>query len=117
MSIKRETRIELTELNKLNFLNRVKEFYKKKLRNAHDVRFDDNNKVYFNISWRALDAQVLTSYLVELALEAKVVAKMYLTTGNYTKFDRDELKFFDTIEYNIKKEAAEVTGQDITDWF
>lgn len=108
---------EFIEFKKLNFINKVKDFYKKKLKDAHDVRFDDNNEIYFNISWRALDAQVLTSYLVELTLEAKVVAKMYLATGNYTKFDRDELRFFDTIEYDIKKEAAEVTGQDITDWF
>jgi hypothetical protein len=98
--------------NKEFIINRIKEFYKNKY-HLEQTDFDTLTRFLWKeylpgFGTNAKDAGLLVHW------EDRHV-HLY-EDGVYKPFTKKELKFFDSLDFELYKEFADVVEQDITDW-
>ena len=57
-----------------------------------------------------------TKVIVSVNYKNKTVAKALYESLDFVSFTKEELKFFDSLDYEINPATVKKTGQSITDW-
>ena len=57
-----------------------------------------------------------TKVFVSINYKNKTVAKALYASLDFVSFTKEELKFFDLLDYEINPAVVKKTGQSITDW-
>lgn len=78
----------------------------------------NNANSYFKINYTLPKNKDLDYYAgyFEINYNPRAVRKVDTNIWNYRKFTKEELKFFDMLDFEIEREQAKATEQDITDW-
>ena len=99
----------------------IEDFYRAKYNNNEikDLSIYDSwsAKHIRMISYRKdlFDYVVAVNYQV-VSANHRTINKVAGTTREFVPFDKDELKFFDLLDYDLNSLFKHETGQDITDW-
>jgi hypothetical protein len=98
----------------------IEDFYRAKYNNneIEDLSvYDVGNNQIRVIKYRKglIDHKVAIHYEVTSA-NYRTINKIAGSTREFLPFDKDELKFFDLLDYDLNSLFKHETGQDITDW-
>lgn len=97
-------------------LEMIEDFYRAKYNNDEIEDLSINDPSYkintFIVKWR----KGLIDYVVSLDYEKKLVAKAAQPNLEWALFEKDELKLFDLLDYDINSIHKKEMKQDITDW-
>lgn len=64
------------------------------------------------VNWKKNDLILILS----IDHEVKTIAKVSKPSKDWEPFEKDELKLFDLLDYNIHFLQQKQTGQEVTDW-
>lgn len=102
-------------------INKIKAFYKQRDAEVEFMeRLTNTNapKLYLDERYSEHDWQRTIIYLDTKEISKKSI---YDNGDSYSEetvgFDKEELKFFDSLDFEIEEFSASMTDQDITDWF
>lgn len=94
----------------------IEDFYRYKYDNSKIEQFsifDSTSKMYTRVvTWKKNNIE----YVVSIDYEFKLIAKGTRPGFNWEPFEKDELKLFDLLDYDLHAIFNKDTKQDITDW-
>jgi hypothetical protein len=91
-------------------LELVEEFYKDKPNISQYYSYGSDNVRFINFRENGIE------YAVGVDYKDKLVIKELRSDLTVMPFTKEELKFFDMLDYNIHEIAVKKIKQDITDW-
>ena len=99
----------------------IEDFYRAKYNNNEiedlSIYDDGNNHIRFiTYSKDLLNHKVGVNYRV-FSINYRTINKVARSGSEFIPFDKDELEFFDKLNYDLNSFFKHETGQDITDWF
>lgn len=94
----------------------IEDFYRAKYMSNNDMEdlsiYDSDRPGIRIVSWK----EGVRIYLVSINYEFKQAAKGIQPSMDWTPFEKDELKLFDMLDYELHPVYKKNVKQDITDW-